>query len=334
MFRHQSKMLQENMAGQIVDEKNDSQNEALNLDRATTKDPILPPQELEHGSKTASSHQSTKDPLSLRSHYLVFKDSIMEGEIARSETREFNSLISQVESLHQLVQKPSEQVADAEALLDIANSLFSSLKSSQNPMGVLLSDFILCLIEQYEEKRGPTNSKDLSWMSMGLNASHIFIKAQGMCTMIGPMDTKPTQRKAFTRRKRAKPADVYHPEEVEDTACNNKIETDQNVLTMFNILKRQKCIQLDKLVLNRVSFSQTVENIFALSFLVKDGRAEIVINDHGTHLVFPRNAPTASAIASGEVSYHHFIFRFDYKDWKLMIYSVEKGEEVMPHRTS
>ena len=62
-------------------------------------------------------------------------------------------------------------------------------------------------------------------------------------------------------------------------------DIDKNIAVMFDLVGHHKSVKLKHLILNRQSFAQTVENIFALSFLVKDGRAEIHVVDGGYHFV-------------------------------------------------
>ncbi|GMH18731.1 hypothetical protein Nepgr_020572 [Nepenthes gracilis] len=254
--------------------------------------------------------QDVVERRALRCRYLAVKN-LISGEredITRPDSDKFKSIINEVESMHQKVQAPREQVADAEALLDITNSLVTSVKALKND-GITPSNFVTCLLRDWGQQGGT-----------------------GCCTMLGPMNTELKQRKSFVRRKHVRPTESERPEEVNENQ-EERTDTDKNMATMFDILRKHRRVRLENLILNRHSFAQTVENLFALSFLVKDGRAEIIVNNKGHHLVSPRNAPIANAVTSGKVSYSHFMFRFDFMDWKLMMDSVVIGEELMPDRT-
>ncbi|WVZ77500.1 hypothetical protein U9M48_025359 [Paspalum notatum var. saurae] len=282
--------------------------------------------------------QGTAERRMLRSRYHAVKNLISDerDEMIRTDSDKFSAIITQVECLHELVQRPREQIADAEALLDIASTLITSVRS-QSSEGITPSDFVTALLKKFGQQGSPDDeASSLRWGDLGLSVPHAFKPAPGCCTMLGPMNTEVKQRKVapVSRKRTARPTENTCPEELADSSGEVKTDTDRNVLVIFDILRRKKSARLENLVLNRLSFAQTVENIFALSFLVKDGRVAINIDENGHHIVRPRNAPAANAIASGEVSYSHFVFRFDFKDWKLMQEVVTDGEELLPHRTS
>lgn len=84
------------------------------------------------------------------------------------------------------VQKPREQVADAEALLDIACTLVTSVKSQTNE-GVTPSDFVTTLLRNFGEQNGGSDLgstlNNLHWSDVGHAVSHVFRSAPGYHTM-------------------------------------------------------------------------------------------------------------------------------------------------------
>ncbi|XP_062083389.1 non-structural maintenance of chromosomes element 4 homolog A-like [Humulus lupulus] len=291
----------------------------------------------------------------LCSKYLVVVKKIQakKDELVRPESEKFDVIVDEVETLFREVQKPREQVADGEALLGLANALATSAKS-HSIGGVTPSDFITFLFRHFRK-----SSSELDWNGVGLAVSPIFMKAFGSTTMIGPMSNQamkncflkiPTmdeiRKKPRSNRKRTKPTEIARPEkcfnsyitsvhvkQFDDARAEEKSDTYDDITTMFNILKKKPAgAVMESLVLNRSSFGQTVENLLALSFLVRDGRVEITVDENGCKLVRPRNCPGAGSIASRDVTYHSFVFRLDFKDWELMRDFVPVGEELMPHR--
>ncbi|XP_057815925.1 non-structural maintenance of chromosomes element 4 homolog A isoform X1 [Cryptomeria japonica] len=320
---------------------NETQENSSQGGRVLQKERINPSMEGQEKLGFNGQSQTTVQRRILRSHYHALKTSIAEQkeDILKTDSSKFDSIFNKVESLHNLVQKPREQVADAETLFDITATLFATVKRSQNSDGVTPVDFISSLLTNYAGQTHDGEALErndhilIPWEKLGCLASSAFRDASGACTMLGPMDSEPKQRRAVVQRKHTKPTERTRPEAVKESE-EEKSETDTNMTTMFNILRKQKSARLERLVLNRVSFSQTVENIFALSFLVKDGRVEIKLDDKGNHFVEPKNAPTSKEIQTGEVAYSQFVFRFDFRDWKLMMDAVEGGAELMPHRTN
>ncbi|KAM0932376.1 putative non-structural maintenance of chromosome element 4, Nse4/EID family [Dioscorea sansibarensis] len=296
------------------------------------------------GSSTGSPQQLGDQPDSLgvegrrvlRSRYIAIKKFINEGEdIMRGSLEKFWPVMTHVESLYKMVQKPREQVADAVALLDIANKLVTSVRSRTD--GELTPTvFLTSLIKNSGKRYGESHLGNIPntkiWVDVGLMVAPILRISPAFQTMVGPMNTDVKQRKTSVRGQRTRPAGRTYAKELTGTEGEKKVDTDMNMITMFDILRKNKIIRLENLVLNRTSFAQTVENLFTLSFLVKDGRVSVTVNMDGHHLVSPRKAPAATSITSGNASYNQFIFRFDFNDWKLMTKIVKEGEEVMPHR--
>ncbi|WJX45554.1 hypothetical protein P8452_32425 [Trifolium repens] len=287
-------------------------------------------EQIKANENVAEEFDSSSGRINICSEFLKLKSLINEkkDDLMNIDSDRFYSILHEFNKLHEQVMRPREHVVDAEALLDLTHTLAESVKSQVNE-GVTPSQFVSSLLKHYAH---PPNTS-IDWNNLGIAVSPIFLTAHGSSTMLGTMENKLKQHKMYVSRKRAPlTTTTSRPEQLDDVVGGEKTDTDKNMLTMFNILREKKKVQLEHLILNRFSFGQTVENLFALSFLVKDGRAEIIMDKNHSHYVSPKNAPTANSVMSKEVSYTHFVFRYDFNDWKIMKDIVAEGDELMPQR--
>lgn len=285
------------------------------------------------------SKQNTEQRRALRSKYRKIKQDIADGaeELSRLDSNRFYEVVEKMDDLHQEVQKPREQIADAEAVMNLTNSFLGSVKAVNRKTGTSPAAFVGAILTTFGNRTAGSDAEApvyIDWGKLGLAAVGFLGEAPGVCTMLGPMNIEPKVRQAPAPRiKRSRPTETTRAEEVRDQGeAAAKAETDANMETMFNILRKVKRARLDALVLNRQSFSQTVENIFSLSFLVKDGRVAIMYDSDGTHFVAPKNAPSAHDRQSGLVTNKQFVFRYDWTCWKIMQEKLEAGAELMPDR--
>lgn len=88
------------------------------------------------------------------------------------------------------MQKPREQIADAEALLDITNSLVTSVKAT-NGNGITVVDFVNSLLRDFAKQSGLGSSSSsrqggrtlIDYKKIGIEVSHVFRSSPGCRTM-------------------------------------------------------------------------------------------------------------------------------------------------------
>ncbi|OQO13736.1 hypothetical protein B0A48_01966 [Cryoendolithus antarcticus] len=85
-------------------------------------------------------------------------------------------------------------------------------------------------------------------------------------------------------------------------------------------------------VVNPHSFGQTVENLFYVSFLIKEGSCGIEMDDNGLPSLLIPNARTDEEGRGQDVSKHQAILSLDYGTWRDLIKAFDITEPMIPHR--
>ena len=93
-------------------------------------------------------------------------------------------------------------------------------------------------------------------------------------------------------------------------------------------------VNLFKFFINPRSFGQSVENLFYTSFLVKDGRLKLYVNDEGVPCIqrVSSDEIREAQLESNKIFTSHHIASFNYKAWKKYTQLYNIREAFLGHR--
>jgi hypothetical protein len=166
--------------------------------------------------------------------------------------------------------------------------------------------------------------------------------------MLGPMDAAAkTKRVAAQRRKKDVIAEAVRPDDVV-VGGEDQQETDRNMNSVYKVvIEHEGCLMTD-LVLNFQSFAQTVENLFALSFLVRDRRVKLSESDEGVRVYKApplvrkkknkdKGGDADDGVAGANVEDDNaerfqFVITFNEDTWNLWKGVTNVEDTLMPHR--
>ncbi|EEQ37648.1 putative non-structural maintenance of chromosome element [Clavispora lusitaniae] len=109
--------------------------------------------------------------------------------------------------------------------------------------------------------------------------------------------------------------------------------TSHMVRTVYGVLNERdhtSKVNLFRFFINPHSFAQSVENLFYTSFLVRDGKVIVDVDDQNVPYVKIPDEDYEDVEEGSAISHH--IATFDYEAWKTLIRQFNITEPYIPHR--
>ncbi|KAH9992638.1 Nse4 C-terminal-domain-containing protein [Russula vinacea] len=276
-------------------------------------------------------------------------------------TQELLEKVQLADSLFDQVSAPQEATLDSAFLLTASNMHAAKARAMKAGAGAFdIDDFVSKLITFMGGRRGGgqpktgtilllrkaakrmtmTREEDeeddepLNWERIGRKALAKSRRVPVMDFMLGPLAVEQKKRAVGKRAKFEKnKADERRPQELrEEDIARSENETTKHVIDIQNLLVEQNGpVNLFRFVINPNDFAQSVENLFYLSFLIRDGECALEIEDDGEPVVFICEQPQLSDYQEG-LRKQQLVFEFDVKTWEEAIKVFNITEAIIPQR--
>ncbi|KAJ7271228.1 Nse4 C-terminal-domain-containing protein [Mycena rebaudengoi] len=292
--------------------------------------------------------QDPQEKRLVRRGYRSLHKAIANNDSHQYNVEELRNGVVEANTLFDRVKNPQEATLDSSFLVRTAainNQKARALKAGTGSFDV--EDFIAKLVHFMGGNRAPfevpsddsdaeerDDDRPLEWARIGRRALAKSRRVPAMGFMLGPLSIE--QKLRASNKQRAKfeknEEDQTKPQELrEEDIERAENETTKNVATVRTVMYEVGEINLFKLVINPQSFAQSVENIFYLSFLIRDAQAAFQINEEGEPLVLLCEEPTLEDIKLG-VRKQQLIFEFDMETWRRAIEVFNITESCIPPR--
>ncbi|MCO5588283.1 hypothetical protein L7F22_042238 [Adiantum nelumboides] len=230
----------------------------------------------------------------VRSGYrgILQKNNEKRQNLADLRPKDLNKIVEEANELFEKVKAPSESVLDSRTLLstsEMGAQLAQSMKVGSEfeidsflGMACRLMGGKLQSIDSLDDDDDEDMEFDPSawkWDLLGFEAAKYSRRAAIADHLLGPLEVTFTKRNVSKRAVAEKKGPEVRPQQVQaQDIANNTNETTrfvEKIAKQLNKVGGENGINLFEFALDPDSFSNTVENLFHISFLIRDGMASI-----------------------------------------------------------
>ncbi|KAF7663900.1 hypothetical protein LDENG_00197240 [Lucifuga dentata] len=288
----------------------------------------------------------------IRSKYRDLINSVQQNreDMLSPSSNKLTEVLEEANKLFKDVRQAREAALDAQLLVvatdlgkEKASQLFAEGTAFDHSVFAehLLSFMGLNRLEEREEEEQEGGSvhgylPQDAWHRLASRAERCFRTAPTFHYMMGSFHAEPRlpkqrierQRKLPVKEaKRIMPTQLKKMDKSHQEATEKEVERIQGYLNFYHEADPATPISYYEFVIDPNSFSRTVENIFHVSFLIRDGFARMYLDDDKLPCIAP--VVDGEAKAGGSSSRHQCIVSISCQSWKELIDVFEITEAMI-----
>ncbi|KAF9451965.1 hypothetical protein P691DRAFT_806066 [Macrolepiota fuliginosa MF-IS2] len=304
----------------------------------------------EDNGLTFDPDQDLEQKRTLRQNYrkLASKIEEFQGNPTGLGADELREQLENADKLFTKVMGPSEATLDSHFLLMASNMGAQKARAMKSGTGSFDVDDLITKLRNFmngglkpenittgddgDSSEFNVEASKLDWDRIGRLALAKSRRAPALTFMLGPLSIEQKVRNV-TRRARQQKDDApeTRPTDVkQDDIHQSANETTKNVLVLKAILDQIGSVNLFRFVINPDDFAQSVENIFYLSFLIRDGQVAWEV-ENAEPIIYACAPPSDEDYANG-LRKQQLVVEFDEEIWQEAIKVFNITEPLIPQR--
>ncbi|XP_054238478.1 non-structural maintenance of chromosomes element 4 homolog A [Indicator indicator] len=290
----------------------------------------------------------------IRNQYreLIYSVQQNREDMLSSKTNRLTEALEEANKLFSGVSRAREAALDAQFLVlasNLGKEKASELHSEMTSFDSLVfaEDLLTFMgINRTEGQEDDSDSEDApggflprnAWHKLGEESEKYFRRAPSFHYMLGSFKSDPPvprqrierQRKtARVEEKRAMPAQLKKMEESHQEATEKEVERILGLLQTHFKNDPDTPISFFDLVIDPNSFARTVENIFHVSFIIRDGFARIKLDGDKLPMIEPTKDNERKGNDHNSGARNQVVLSLSHQEWKEIVETYEITEPMI-----
>lgn len=296
-------------------------------------------------------NSSEKRQVRLRYRDMISNNQTKRLNLADIKPKDLNKTVEEANQLFEKVKAPAESILDSRALVSTSEMGAQLAQSMKVGSEFEIESFLglACrlmggklqsagLDDDDDEDDIESDPSTWKWELLGFEAAKYSRRAAISDHLLGPLEVKFTKRNVAKRTAAEEKGPEIRPQQLHaQDIANSENETSEivkRIAKQLDDVGGASGVNLFEFAIDPDSFSNTVENLFHISFLIRDGRASIDTENENEEPILLGSTEAQAEDYENGLTKRQIVMELDVKTWRGLVEAYNIKRAMIKHNNA